>query len=94
MWHQFDLPKRSWKETKEATKALWLLAQRPGTIDAFDTESGQRGVKDALNAAFVKRVQDYYRDPKLCNADVQKMCDELNSAFGERLFNPFLRLKG
>ncbi|KAH9815245.1 hypothetical protein DFH28DRAFT_840096, partial [Melampsora americana] len=91
---KFNLPRRCWRETQEHTKSLWELAQRPGTIGAFDTESAKLGVKDALNATFVKRVQDYHREPKLTNAEVLKMCEELNSEFGERLFNPFLRLKG
>ncbi|KAH9824732.1 hypothetical protein DFH28DRAFT_1077281 [Melampsora americana] len=50
--------------------------------------------KNTLNMFFVKRIQDFFRDPKLSNVDVSELCCRLNEEFGERLFNPFLRLKG
>ncbi|KAH9821274.1 hypothetical protein DFH28DRAFT_923682 [Melampsora americana] len=91
---QKSLPVRTWSDTKELTEHLWDLAQRPGTIGLFDETSSKLGVKDTLNMFFVKRIQDFYREPNLSNADVAELCGRLNEEFGDRLFNPFLRLKG
>ncbi|KAH9816664.1 hypothetical protein DFH28DRAFT_1158132 [Melampsora americana] len=88
-----SLPNREWSETISATKQLWDLAQKPGTIGQFDMKSSALGVKDALNMSFVKMVQDLHRDSSVSVGQTSKFCDELNEQFGDRLFNPFLRLK-
>lgn len=89
-----SLPFRNWSDTKKGTRDLWDLAQRPGTIGAFESESALLGIRDALNMFFVKKVQDLHRDPKITKEDVAKLCKDLNDVFKDRLFNPFIRLKG
>ncbi|KAH9819653.1 hypothetical protein DFH28DRAFT_886252, partial [Melampsora americana] len=89
-----SLPARDWSSTIQGTKDLWELAQLPGTITDFDTQSSELGLRDTLNTTFVKLVQDLHRDTTVSNQRTSEFCRELNAQFGERLFNPFLRLKG
>ncbi|KAH9808346.1 hypothetical protein DFH28DRAFT_936321 [Melampsora americana] len=89
-----SLPTRNWSETIAATHELWHMAQKPGTIGQFDTKSSELGVKDALNMSFVKMVQDLHRDSSVSVEQISTFCDDLNGQFGDRLFNPFLQLKG
>ncbi|KAH9818447.1 hypothetical protein DFH28DRAFT_1152318 [Melampsora americana] len=91
---KFSLPLRSWSETKKGTHDLWDLAQRPGMIGAFESESAALGIRDPLNMFFVKKVQDLHRNPDITKEDVAKLCKELNEIFQDRIFNPFIRLKG
>ncbi|KAH9815040.1 hypothetical protein DFH28DRAFT_1166770 [Melampsora americana] len=89
-----SLEKRRWQDTIQGTKDLWSLAQQPGNIGVFDTESAAAGLRDSLNMEFVKLVQNLHRDSAIKQSDIDRMCHDLNKEFGERLFNPFLRLKG
>ncbi|KAH9807786.1 hypothetical protein DFH28DRAFT_1137812 [Melampsora americana] len=91
---KFSLPLRSWSETKKGTHDLWDLAQRPGMIGAFESESAALGIQDPLNMFFVKKVQDLHQNPDITKEDVAKLCKELNEIFQDRIFNPFIRLKG
>ncbi|KAH9809084.1 hypothetical protein DFH28DRAFT_1225958 [Melampsora americana] len=91
---KFSLPLRSWSETKKGTHDLWELAQRPGMIGAFESESAALGIQDPLNMFFVKKVQDLHRNPDITKEDVAKLCKELNEVFQDRIFNPFIWLKG
>ncbi|KAH9817323.1 hypothetical protein DFH28DRAFT_926849 [Melampsora americana] len=88
------LPSRDWTATVEGTKDLWNHAQLPGPISHFEAKSASLGLRDQLNMNFVKRAQDLHRNPNVSKDEIADMCRELNEKFGERLFNPFLRLKG
>ncbi|KAH9823364.1 hypothetical protein DFH28DRAFT_922254 [Melampsora americana] len=89
-----SLPVRNWSETQELTRHLWELAQRPGTIGLFESESGLLGIWDTLNITFVKQVQDLHRDLTKSKEVVAKLFKDLNEALKDNLFNPFIRLKG
>ncbi|KAH9811046.1 hypothetical protein DFH28DRAFT_1131415 [Melampsora americana] len=89
-----SLPARDWEETIKGSKDLWSIAQRAGSFNLFDSQSAEIGLRDTLNTCFVKQVQAAYRGKSLSQAQITQLCSDLNEEFGERLFNPFLRLKG
>ncbi|KAH9818305.1 hypothetical protein DFH28DRAFT_888068, partial [Melampsora americana] len=85
---------RDWNSTKLQTYTLWELLCNPKKYTEFRKKSKEFGIKDTLNGAFVEQVHELHQDPAYTKEEVQSIFDNLNQDFGERLFNPFLRLKG
>lgn len=46
-----------------------------------------------MNLEFVKKAQDLSRS-KMTAKQMKEICNEWEKEFGERIYNPFLRLKG
>jgi hypothetical protein len=85
---------RNWNTTKSQTYTLWELLRNPRKHTEFCKKSKEFGVKDTITSEFVKKFHDLHQDTEYSKEEVQHMFDDLNKDFGERLFNPFLRLKG
>ncbi|KAH9812611.1 hypothetical protein DFH28DRAFT_1177059 [Melampsora americana] len=95
------LPLRNWERTKDQTKRLWQLTRNPKSIKQFDDLSKSYGTRDSLNLPFAKEIQQLYRSNKnkrledqTSQNEIIRHCESLDERFGDRLFNPFLRLTG
>ncbi|KAH9809499.1 hypothetical protein DFH28DRAFT_1133401 [Melampsora americana] len=95
------LPLRNWERTKDQTKRLWQLTRNPKSIKQFDDLSKSYGTRDSLNLPFAKEIQQLYRSNKnkrqedqTSQNEIIRHCESLDQRFGDRLFNPFLRLIG
>lgn len=100
-FNQASLPLRDWVQTRRHTHALWQLTRRPKTITLFDDLSKKYGIRDSLNLQFAKRIQSIYRHnkgrppgEKVPKEAIVRTCEQLDSQFGTKLFNPFLGLAG
>ncbi|KAH9814314.1 hypothetical protein DFH28DRAFT_1108148 [Melampsora americana] len=85
---------REWTETKAQTFELWNLLRNPRKFTEFMQKSKEYGICDTMNVQHVERFHELHRSKEYSNEEVKKMFDDLNEKFGERLFNPFLRLEG
>ncbi|KAH9807689.1 hypothetical protein DFH28DRAFT_1202846, partial [Melampsora americana] len=100
-WLPATRPLRTWERTKDQTKHLWQLTRNPKSIKQFDALSKLYGTRDSLNLPFAKEIQQLYRSNKnkhkedqTSQIDIIRRCETLDERFGDRLFNPFLRLTG
>ncbi|KAH9818003.1 hypothetical protein DFH28DRAFT_926198 [Melampsora americana] len=85
---------REWSITKSQTHELWELLQNPKKHAEFLRKSKEYGVKDTTNHQFVGKFHELHRDNEYSKEEVHKMFIDLNDHFGDRLFNPFLKLEG
>ncbi|KAH9815167.1 hypothetical protein DFH28DRAFT_1107682 [Melampsora americana] len=100
-WLPATRPLRIWERTKIQTRDLWRLTRNPKSIKQFDDLSKSYGTRDSLNLPFAKEIQQLYRSNKnkrkedqTSQSDILQHCESLDEKFGDRLFNPFLRLTG
>lgn len=94
MIDQKKLTPRDWEQTRRQTKELHNLSKEVGNIDEFEKRSSRYGIRDALNAKFVKKNQDISRNTDLTPQERQVEFDTLNETHGDHIYNPFLRLPG
>ncbi|KAH9807092.1 hypothetical protein DFH28DRAFT_1153434 [Melampsora americana] len=89
------LPARDWNLTSERTKELWTIAQKRNTKSRVEALCRKYGIRDPVNEVFQKKVQAAHSAISSSeNEQVEKLCHDLIAEFGDRLFNPMLRLKG
>ncbi|KAH9820635.1 hypothetical protein DFH28DRAFT_1218091 [Melampsora americana] len=85
---------RDWLKTKTHTYELWNLLRNPKKHSEFRQKSKDYGIRDTVCVQFVERFQELHQNPDYSREEVAQMFDDLNKEFGDRLFNPFLRLDG
>ncbi|KAH9813500.1 hypothetical protein DFH28DRAFT_1171408 [Melampsora americana] len=89
------LPARDWNLTRERTKELWTTAQKRNSKTRVEGLSCKYGIRDPVNEFFQKKVQAAHSAIPSSEVDkVDTLCNDLVADFGDRLFNPMLRLKG
>ena len=69
------------------TSALWEIGKK-GVKSHFDNASREMGIVDHMNQCFVELAQ------KPMTKDQKERVDKLELETPDRLFNPFLKLKG
>ncbi|PLW04511.1 hypothetical protein PCANC_27956 [Puccinia coronata f. sp. avenae] len=79
--------RREWSVIKSQTKQLWELGQK-GVKSHFENETRLLGVRDSINRYFVEIMQQ--KKNTSAHKEVQKLAKEEP----DRIFNPFLKLKG
>ncbi|PLW04406.1 hypothetical protein PCANC_28822 [Puccinia coronata f. sp. avenae] len=79
--------RREWSVIKSQTKQLWELGQK-SVKSHFENETRLLGVRDSINRYFVEIMQ------KKKNTSAHKEVQKLAKEEPDRIFNPFLTLKG
>ncbi|KAH9813011.1 hypothetical protein DFH28DRAFT_1128957 [Melampsora americana] len=87
-----ELPLRDWVVTRERTRDIWHAAQNCNCKKLVDDLGRKYGLQDTLNEHFIQMVQAGHE--KLTAPEVDVLCKRLNLEWGDRLFNPMLRLEG
>ncbi|KAH9810698.1 hypothetical protein DFH28DRAFT_1131780 [Melampsora americana] len=86
------LPNRNWNITRERTVEIWQAAQMRNSKKLVEDLGRQYGLRDTLNDHFIELVQTAH--VKLTDAQVHALSAKLDLEWGNRLFNPMLRLEG
>ncbi|KAH9822967.1 hypothetical protein DFH28DRAFT_1048547 [Melampsora americana] len=84
------LPNRNWNVTRERTREVWRAAQRYNSKKQVDDLTRQYGLRDSVNDHFIRLV--WNAQAKLTGAQVDILRAKLEDEWGNRLFNPMLRL--
>ncbi|KAH9815113.1 hypothetical protein DFH28DRAFT_1221255 [Melampsora americana] len=87
-----SLPSRNWSETYQRTRELWSTAQKCTSVKKLEDLGRQYGIRDTAADFFFKKIQIARKTKTI--SEVDELCDQLNNEFGNRLYNPMLRLKG
>ncbi|PLW22365.1 hypothetical protein PCASD_15908 [Puccinia coronata f. sp. avenae] len=106
-YHGLNCPNRvrTMEETSKNSKALWAYVKETMKLDKLNKKSLEFGVRDQINQKFAKQLFDYKAErvaiiksgeelpEDMTNEIPQKLVDmEKNNP--EKLFNPFLKLRG
>ncbi|KAH9810786.1 hypothetical protein DFH28DRAFT_1064014 [Melampsora americana] len=86
------LPGRDWNLTRERTREIWSISQKRNTKTWVEALARQYGTRDTLNEFFQTKVQA--ADESIPPAEVEEICMQLETNFGNRVFNPMLGLEG
>ncbi|KAH9814752.1 hypothetical protein DFH28DRAFT_1127261 [Melampsora americana] len=87
-----SLPSQNWSETYHRTCELWSTAQKCNSVKKLKDLGRQYGIWDTAADFFFKKIQIARKTKTI--SEVDELCDQLNNEFGNRLYNPILRLKG
>ncbi|KAH9808962.1 hypothetical protein DFH28DRAFT_1192064 [Melampsora americana] len=89
---KYEVPHRDWNLTRERTHEVWRTAQNPHSKTLVEDLFRTYGVRDGLLDFFIQQVQSGF--DKLPLEQSVRLCERLNEEWGDRLFNPMLRLEG
>jgi hypothetical protein len=80
---------QDWNSIKSKSKLLWIIGKEQ-TSKQFDGGTAEHGIRDCITRQLVENLRGPEKD------DWKKEIDKLdnNNITQEKLFNPFLRLKG
>ncbi|KAH9819446.1 hypothetical protein DFH28DRAFT_924804 [Melampsora americana] len=83
---------RSWDNTQKLTKDIWNLGSSLRTKDEITKARRLHGIRDTVNESLMNQVLQVFesRNPGTSH----RLWHDLNSKFGSRVYNPFLRLPG
>ncbi|KAG0140394.1 hypothetical protein CROQUDRAFT_136716, partial [Cronartium quercuum f. sp. fusiforme G11] len=84
-------PMRNWDVTKRNVYHLWQFSLEPGNIGYLEAEVSALGVRDTLNMSFICQAQVMHQSMK--PEEVQDWGNNIETDFGEKIFNPMLHLK-
>ncbi|KAH9807224.1 hypothetical protein DFH28DRAFT_1115281 [Melampsora americana] len=85
-------PLCNWSHTVQRSRELWLVGQKHHTKTLYEDMVRHYGLRDIVNNHFVKQLQIAHN--KLTPNEVQSVVQQLEQEYGNRIFNPMLRLKG
>lgn len=86
-------PYRIWNETRFHSVELWNLCKEANHLAVFDLYTKSFGVRDGLNASFVKTIQGLH-SKKVPQVSIDEAHLEMTNDHMDEMFNPFLRLIG
>ncbi|PLW15305.1 hypothetical protein PCANC_19994 [Puccinia coronata f. sp. avenae] len=80
---------QDWNSIKSKSKLLWIIGKEQ-TSKQFDDSTAEHGIRDCITCQLVENIRGPEKD------DWKKEIDKLekDNINQEKLFNPFLRLKG
>ncbi|KAH9820476.1 hypothetical protein DFH28DRAFT_1217996 [Melampsora americana] len=87
-----DLQCRDWSTTISMTKKMWSMAATSGQKARIDDLSKESGVRDKLNQLFLNPIHELRHWNKTKEAENEWI--KINEEHHERVFNPFIRLRG
>ncbi|KAH9815232.1 hypothetical protein DFH28DRAFT_1165648 [Melampsora americana] len=85
-------PHRKWEVTRERTEEIWRAAQRRNSKKLVEDLGRQYGLRDTLNDYFIHLV--WNAQETLTNEQVDILRQKIEEKWGDRIFNPMLRLDG
>ncbi|KAH9814463.1 hypothetical protein DFH28DRAFT_1168556 [Melampsora americana] len=90
--NKYKVPHRDWNLTRERTHEIWRTAQNPQAKTLVEDLCRMYGVRDGILDFFIQQVQSGFEN--LPQDQAFLLCKRLNQEWGDRLFNPMLRLDG
>jgi hypothetical protein len=97
---------RNTKQAYENSKKLWACAKEPGmNLDKYNTTSAELAVRDQINLKFAKQLFHFESEKIAILQENDKLPAHMDQAMPQslidleknepnRMFNPFLELKG